>query len=242
MAMDDVVAASALAGADEALDTDARLWILGLAHITELNARNPPLVDEIEQVLDLCRSSMDFPAGPVRYHAQGWELIEAETFRALVLTPPEAPHLQLRIALGRDGVVGVAMTRSGRADGVDDPSAALLTDLEAVLADLYSVTLTVALTVGRRCPIDMRLLIPENGPGATPTYYAPDDQTGELVPLRRNKKPFKPIDHRYEITAETTPEQVDEDLVALATAMAKQIGARAPYLVTHRRPLATIRG
>lgn len=125
---------------------------------------------------------------------------------------------------------------------MDDPSAALLTDLEAVLADLYSVTLTVALTAGRSCPIDMRLLIPENGPGAKPTYYAPDEQTGELVPIRRPKKPFTPIDHRYEITAETTPERVDEDLVALATGMAKQIGARAPYLVTHRRPLATIRG
>lgn len=238
--MNEVVAAEALQHAEQVLDTENRLWILGLSHITRSSWHQAPFHDEVEQIFDLCHSAMDFPAGPVAFRPGGWQKVEFADFRGVVLCPPDAPHLQMRIGLGREGVVGVALTRGGQLDGLNEPRAVLLTDIESVMADLYSVTLTVALTAGQICPIDMTFLIPEAGPGQAPIYYAPDPDTGELVLLRRDKKPFKRIHHRYEITSRTSPEHVDDDLVALATRMARQIGAKSPQLVLNRRPVATI--
>lgn len=238
--MNEVVASEALRHAERVLDTENRLWILGLSHITESRRHHVPFLDEVEQVFDLCRSAMDFPAGPVAFEPGGWEEVEFADHRGLVLCPPDAPHLQMRISLGREGVVGVALTRSGQFDGLQEPRAVLLTDIESVMADLYSVTLTVALTAGQVCPIDMTFLIPARGPGQAPMYYRSDSETGELALLRRDNKAFTRIGHRYEITSQTSPEHVDQDLVALATRMARQIGANGPELVLNRRPATTI--
>ena len=238
--MNEVVTAAALARAKKTLDTDKRLWILGFSHITQSHWHRAPHLDEVAQIFDLCRSSMDFPAGPVPCLPGMWQEVAIGDYRGAVLTAPGAPHLQLRIGLGREGVVGVAFSRSGYIGGRYDPRAALLTDIEAVMADLYSVTLAVALTAGQICPIDMTFLIPEHGPGLAPVYYEPDAHTGEPVLLRRSRKPFRRINHRYEICDLTSPRHVDRDLISLSTRMARQIGASGPHLVLNRRTVAQL--
>lgn len=238
--MNEVVAQAALEYAEAMLDTQERLWIVGVSHITAASSYHAPFVGEAEQIFDLCRSAMDFPACPIEFRPGSWEEVDTQDYRGISLSPPDAPHLQLRIVLGREGVVGVGLTRSGRFDTCEEPRAVLLADIEAVMADLYSVTLTVALTAGLICPIDMMFFIPEAGPGKAPIYYARKPDSAELALLRRDNKPFKRIDHRYEITPETTPDEADSDLVALARLMARQIGAKAPELVLNRRPVASI--
>lgn len=231
--MTDVIEA-ALAGAMAALDVQERVWAVGVAHLVDIPEIREFSDEEVKLVIDLAQELADFPSGPVGYLPGGADRTTEEDYRLITLTHPGAPHLQMKIGLGIAGFVAVGLNRSGHFGGGENlPSGVLLSDVESVMADVFTLSMTAAIQMGYFGPIDMAFAISPEGPGATPAFYALDGATGEPALTRTFDTPLPVVPHRTELSVEVTAESVLADLSELATRFAHMVGS-APQLVDNR--------
>lgn len=229
----DTMSAAALAGEDT-LDASERIWLVGLAHLSDAPSSPRPSSAEVEELLGMAQRLTQFPAGPVAYVPGGFEQTATEDYRLVQLVVPAQPHLRMLVGVGADGFIGVALTRSGvAADGSQRPHAVLVADAESVLADTYTLAVTSAVRLGYRGPIDVRFAVSGAGPGSRPEFFAIDPESGALVRTTARTTPLPPLRHRLEFTDSSTAAALHDDLVALAHRFAQGVGASGPQLVAH---------
>lgn len=224
----------ALGGAMDQLDTENRVWLLGLGHLTTI----PPVREfseaEVRQVIAMSREFSEFPTGPVRYSQGGYhEHLEPFGYRMVTLSPPSAPHLEMKFGLGIAGFVAVGLTRSGHLDNGDvEPAAVLLSDFESVMADTYTLAVASALLLGYTGTVDVMFTVSAEGPGRMPQFFHLDDETGELRRAPSRIGPMEPVRHQFDLSPETTGKDVHLDLYGIARQLADEVGAGDAQLVS----------
>lgn len=231
--MTDVIDA-ALAGAKAALDIQERAWVIGVAHLVDIPEIREFSEGETQLIIDLARELADFPSGPVGYLPFDLEQELEEDYRLITLTHPSAPHVEMKIGLGIAGFVAVGLTRGGYLGSADlVPSGLLVSDVESVMADVYTLTMTAAVHLGYLGPIDMAFVVSEEGPGAAPVFYVVDEASGAPTPAHALEVPLDVVTHRTELTPETTAPDILNDLAALAARFTATVGSD-PQLVEAR--------
>lgn len=237
---DDVIEA-ALAGAKAALDIQDRLWVIGVARLADIPEIREFSEAEVREVIDLARETSDFPSGPAGYLPDGVTQELEEDYRLVSLAHPDAPHLQMKLGLGIAGFVAIGLTRTGNfGSGIVDPSGVLISDVESVMADVYTLALTAAVLLGYFGPIDMAFTLSDVGPGAQPSFYALDETTGRPVRTFSLSAPMEVIEDSTALTSESTNETLLADLLALVARFTATIDS-APQLMESRFAGSTIR-
>lgn len=222
----------ALDGARAALDTDERIWLIGIGRLVGVPPTREFSAEEVAGIVSLTQHTSGFPTGPFGYIPEGFRQELTSEYRYVSLVSPSAPHLQMQLGLGHGGFAAAALTRSGTFDdGAYMPSAVLLTDMESIMADVYSLAITTAVYVGYIGPVEMGFVVSNDGPGATPDFFALDEDSGELTCTAAFDRPLEPLYHRYEFTEDSTAASVHDDLIAVATRFAARIGVDGPQLV-----------
>ncbi|WP_168582465.1 hypothetical protein [Gephyromycinifex aptenodytis] len=223
----------ALVGAAAAVDVHNRIWILGVGRLVEAYDAPEFSEDDLRQILSVAADSVVFPSGPVRYLPQGYQQQVQPEYRLITYSSPQAPHLQMTLGLGASGFAAVALTRSGVLPTHEhDPCAVLLTDLESILADTFTLSVTTAAYTGYFGPIEMAFAVSGDGPGSTPNVYTVDGESGELICAARFDNPLPPLYHGSELTADSTIESLYTELLDVAAQAAQLIGVDEPQLLT----------
>lgn len=222
----------ALDGAAEALDPAVRPWILGVAHLVDTSPEQEAFDPAtIESVLDLASRTVQFPSGPVGFVAGGYESRPEPDFQLVTLSSAKAPHLELKIGLGIAGFVAVGLTRSDVFDdGVTRPAGALLTDMESVIADTYTLSIASALQLGYVGPIDYGFTVAYDGQGRGLTLYTLDEATGRPVEVVTDGARMAPSVGRITYSPEKTLVEAHMDVYEMARGLLARYD-RTPQLI-----------
>lgn len=223
----------ALQGATAALDCAERIWLVGLARLTEVPETREVASEEVQQVIAMCQEMGTFPSGPVGYLPDGYRVDSGDGYRSVSLSSESAPHLEMKLGIGQAGFVALGLTRTGRFDrGYELPSGVLITDMESVMADVYILAIATTALLGHLGRVDMVFAVSGDGPGRTPSFYALDEDDGSMVCTGQLSSPLPPLRHSFELTPDTGAESIHLDLYAVARRFAQSVGAADAQLVT----------
>lgn len=234
--MTEDVLTGAIEGAKAALDTDERLWIVGVAHLVDVPEVREFTADEVNSVIDLAMKHTQFPNGPVGSLVDGFTQTSNPDYRLITLRSDAAPHLEMQLGLGISGYVAVGLTCSGNVgDGVVHPAGVFLSDFESVLADTYSLAVAAAVQLRYLGPIEMVFDLAYDAPQQPFAFYALDEDTGRTICVRDGVSEFSELRHRLLLSASSTPYSLHQDLNALGQRFVDQVGWDGPQLVTLMR-------
>lgn len=231
--MTEDVLTGAIEGARAALDTEVRLWMIGVAHLVDVPEVREFSADEVNSVIDLAMQHTQFPNGPVGSLLDGFSQTLNPEYRLITLHSDAAPHLEMQLGLGISGYVAVGLTRSGDfGGGVRHPSGVLLSDFESVLADTYSLAVGAAVHLNYLGPIEMVFDVAYDAPQQPLAFFALDEATGELMCISEGVDDFPELRHRLVLSASSTPYSLHQDLNELGQRFVDQVGWDGPQLVT----------
>lgn len=230
--MTDEILTAARAGAIAALDTGRRPWIVGIAHLTGVPLDAGEFSREaVESVIEIATSTVDFPAGPVGYIPSGFVLDYNADYQLIRVVGDGAPHLEMQLGLGIAGFVAVGLTRSDLLDdGTAEPGAVVLSDIESVVADTFVLAIGAALELDYTGDIDYLFSVIDSRADVEPTYFAIDEESGELRRVDTQGRRFEDVESRAAFTAQTQPRDVHMDIIAVGSQIALQFGTE-PQLV-----------
>lgn len=199
--MTDVVAADAtLLGAFDCalgrLDTQTRAWVVGIGLLGTPGQR--PSVG-VQRVLDAAQARGTFPSGPFAV-APGVAHVEvsddgriADAHTDLGRDRPFQGH-----AFVGDGVVAVALTRSGMLDdGSSEPSHVMLSDVESVFVDAVELVEAYAAELGHRDDATVLVGIGCDVPGRPLELRVYDELGGDNLRPAAGYTRFDPIRVTY---------------------------------------------
>lgn len=224
----------ALDGAAERLNTGDRPWLVGVAHLAEMPLDAGEFAPEaVQSVIDIARSTVGFPTGPLHYSPSEAVVVEANPeYQLIRVRSDDQPHLEMQLGLGIAGFVALGLTRSDVFDGgSSEPGGVIIADLESVIGDLVVLAIGSALELGYRGPIDLAINVVDTRPGVELVYYAIDDETGGLVRADVGGRPFEPLLDRLMFLDDTGPRDVHAAMRQIAVRLSGQFGV-GPQLVS----------
>lgn len=221
----------AIAGSTAGPDTAQRGWIIGVAHLVCVPFETSLDEHAVQSVLRVASATVEFPSGPVSFIPAGYEQHPKDDYRLIKLAGASAPHLEMHIGVGIAGFVAVGFTRS---DVFDDgsliPGGVLLTDIESVIADTYTLSVATAVELGYTGDINFVFLIADDRPEVTPQFFTLDEDTGTPIRVPDPAEPFRAVRGQVTFTAETTPQSAHQDIYRMATDVTRQFDT-VPQLV-----------
>lgn len=219
----------AVASASDALDTQRRPWLLGVAHLVDHPLSGEFSEESVQSVIDIAMATVQSPSGPVDFIPSVFAQTLNTDYRMITLAGDAAPHLELKIGFGIAGVVAVGLTRSDVLDdGSTRPGAVVLTDLESVLADTVTLAIGSAIELGytRATPAPSTSGSRSRTTATTSSSRASASRRTAARCSRADGSAFEPVGGRLRFTMQTTPRQVHEFLYDLAVDASGQLGTR----------------
>lgn len=227
--------ADALSVAATQLDTDRRAWVIGIAWLREAANTRTREGAAVDTILRSCREHAEFPSGAMGYVTLDGEPEVNEMFQMASMHHRlnGADYLDIRIALGAEGFIGYGFTRSGvLADHPGQPSHVLLTDVEAAIADLGTLSASTVAHLGYGGPVEV--VVGVCWTGAEPLRLrALDPDTGELGECQ--EAPFGPVFGAFRGDQDFSSQY--PEVLRMATEAARQFGMEEPQLMTARESL-----
>lgn len=217
------------------LGADKKLWLFGMAHLSDLETSDGPSDDDFVQVIEAAQRESGFPSGPVAYIPNGFTQEVEPDFRMVSLRPPGALNLEMKLGLGIAGFVVVGLARDDLfEDGVTRPGGVLLSDFESVIADTYALTAATAEATAYTGPVDVAFTIlrGENLPPCT--LYSLDHETGEFVVENSELRRFEPLTASYVITEPVSAAgsaHMSESMNKVASRLARRFNQSRPQLL-----------
>ena len=212
------------------LDTGARAWVVGATRFVDADDLSARRIRDIGRLLEMAWRTGQFPVGPLAYQPGAPTIdIRPDRHHARIdMLANGAPFISVSLTLTPTGTI-VCGTRSGKlADGIDEPSHVLLTDVEAGIVDLITFTSLRAKQIGYSGEVELALDLYSRVPGRPLQLRCYDEVSGDLasgaapgtftVPTAR----FGLRDGR----------QVGRVTLDVLQDVARQFGAGGPQLIT----------
>ncbi|GAB94857.1 hypothetical protein BJY21_002131 [Kineosphaera limosa] len=233
---DDDLLSIAAESAAALLDTERRPWLVGVAHMLNHPLDSEFSAEAVQRVIDIATATTQFPSGPIDFLSKGFEQELNPDHRIITLRGVDFPNLELKIGFGIAGIAGivaVGLTRSDiLADGSQHPGAVVLGDLESVAADTTVLAIGAAIELGYYGPIALQAGVSYDGPGRELTYFAIDEDSARLGPVRSGVDRFTPVRRTLTFRTDSEPREVHGFLYEFASDISRQFGMR-PQLVTN---------
>ncbi len=227
----DPVLADALRDAAAALDTYERAWIIGVGRLVDLEPRGPFSDRDVQAVMEAVYAGGDFPVGAFRFAADADELEVNPTYQMAIFRHDlgDQPYLETKIAFGIAGFVAEGFTRSGwLVDHSREPSHAVLSDVEAVLAETTVLVNATARRLDYRGQCRLTLGIVSNVPDRPLRLRAYSEETGDLLPADVHTG-FEPLEWEFRPGLERC--DAHRLLWSVSQQAAEQFGVSQPQLL-----------
>lgn len=218
------------------LDTDKRAWVLGgVVFLEELRQRSieqVPLGTLVERAFD----DAGFPAVPYPFSPEGldWKVADKFDYADTSVEVNDIVGLDLKLATDRRCAVGEGLSRIRLDDGSSQPTHVMLSDAEAVAADVMSLARALAHDTHYEGPALLVIEVRCDSPDAPLELRAYDEGNGEVLRPAAGYDFFAPL--RLPFDFPLTPEEEQRLLWDLARDMCLQFGVFEPQLTQRPAP------
>lgn len=235
--MEDQLLNGAVDKAIPVLDVDRRAWVFCTGRLVDLDVATEFSEDQVREFFTRAYESGDFPLGPIAYSPAEQKVEFHSFFRSIVARQDHAgqPYLESRIGYGKAGIIGNALTRSGRFDsGPIRPFDVLQSDVETTLAEVIGQLTLTAMLTGYRGAARYRVAVL----GSPDTRLRRlDDETGELRAWQECADSFERFTMELQVTDDLDRPKVHAAVFPGVLRIAEQFGAAGPqyFVDPHRR-------
>lgn len=206
-----------------------RVWIVGVARLTDLEDLGKVTSDDALRLVEDARELGFYPLGRAAYLPESLTpAVVPEEYAAAGLETSQGEHYDYRGVIGLGTCRDLAVAESYRLQ-VDDRDGVLLSDVEAMVADLLTLAYVRAMHVDYRGRIDMLVTLADDGVSHDPGLWRVDEASGAELPTGRHTSDFGTI------TFSTAASAPFEELYAVVRAASGEaaacFGLNGPQLI-----------
>ena len=218
------------------LDLDRRAWVFCTGRLVDLGDDTLFSTEQVRDFFTRGYESGDFPLGPIAYSPVEQDVQFHPLFQSIHARQDDhgEPFLESRIGYGGAGILGNALTRSGRFDtGPVRPFDVLQCDVETTLAEVIGQLALTAMLIGYRGPARFRVAVLGTDETRLRRF---DDETGVVLAPQECASSFEPFTMELQVTDGLTREEVHARVYPAVMRIVEQFGAAGPqYFVDPER-------